>query len=157
MLSNGLTDTHDNTVTLTAHARRGLIIGWQYWGIPMSSVLKPTQKLFHRMHICLKTKLVFTNIEKRSQSTITRLELFKHYRQRKYNVGSRNTSLIHQCAHVIYILESRSPLEKTGRLGRENQPLPREKSKSEENTRNNLPNRSQRYPNGTVSPHFPGI
>jgi hypothetical protein len=47
--------------------------------------------------------------------------------------------------------ESRSPLEKTGRLGRENQPLPREKSKSEENTRNNLPNRSQRYPNAPFS------
>ncbi|CAI7992257.1 Spermatocyte protein spe-8, partial [Geodia barretti] len=47
-------------------------------------------------------------------------------------------------------IESRSPLEKTGRLVRD-QPLPREESKSEnilsENMRNNLPNRSRRYTN----------
>ncbi|CAI8019243.1 Receptor-type tyrosine-protein phosphatase alpha [Geodia barretti] len=51
--------------------------------------------------------------------------------------------------------ESRLPLEKTGRLVRDNQPLPREESKSEnilsENMRNNLPNRSRRYTNAPFS------
>jgi hypothetical protein len=51
-------------------------------------------------------------------------------------------------------IESRSPLEKTGRLVRD-QPLPREESKSEnilsENMRNNLPNRSRRYTNAPFS------
>ena len=128
------TDTHDNTVTVTAHACRRLIIGWQYWEFH-----KPTQTLL---------KLDFTKIvpfQKNGPNHTITIE-FGALRRIKYKVGSRDTSLI------------RSPLEKTGRLVKD-QPLPREESKSEnilsENMRNNLPNRSRRYTHGTRLPSLP--
>ena len=85
------TDTHDNTVTVTAHACRRLIIGWQYWEFH-----KPTQTLL---------KLDFTKIvpfQKNGPNHTITIE-FGTLRRIKYKVGSRDTSLIHQCAHVIYI------------------------------------------------------
>ena len=85
------TDTHDNTVTVTAHACRRLIIGWQYWEFH-----KPTQTLL---------KLDFTKIvpfQKNGPNHTITIE-FGALRRIKYKVGSRDTSLIHQCAHVIYI------------------------------------------------------